>query len=367
MQVAQLFNLPLEASKSNGKLASMTTELLADTSFATIAPIFANHTHTAAILKTLNTISAEASRRVYGPNEREQIDSANTNTNTNTNANTSIEEPGQVAPYLAATLRNPQPLARIPTITRNTGNYPQLDERTRYTRGLTRSATRTARDLTGYEAHMLMRVTATSALAKPRAFRDALNIGGLQGPVVVIPTSDPRTLFVLGEPNTLKTANQAYSQFQRIPQSRGIHTPTATFSLIEEPDAFFTSASSVRLILQDTNQERIRLTSPNIQWRPKRFFLKSLDDLISYLRTKLAAVEPNASELRESTPADDEAVTSPRKRMCPPQTTEQEPQREQSSSAPPPLRANTTSDTVDMVDIAQTQHHPDNAAVTTSK
>ena len=206
-------------------------------------------------------------------------------------------------------------MGRIPTI-RN-GDPTNINririEATTYTHSLLESMTTTAEQLIGYEEHGIMQVTSNTRFPQPRSIRDARNIGGLWGPIVVVPVLKTNTVFLVGEPSNLANAGHAYKDLPQKTVSRGLRIPQADFTQLLDPKALFKTPAEIRLLLSDTKQERRLLGVPAINWKPKKHFIASLDKLIDNLRTKLRQVEPDAPKLRNEAPEDNVQVVTPPK------------------------------------------------------
>lgn len=133
---------------------------------------------------------------------------------------------------------------------------------------------RTASRLIGHEHHQAARITFTAPLRGPQHFRNALRKGGLNQPLLVVPTDDPRTFFLVGQPSHLQQVNAVYSRYANIVRNRIPNLPTITVS---EPATLVSFAS---ILPQSTALYRHELNKHNrlcdTTFGAKCFFLETL-------------------------------------------------------------------------------------------
>lgn len=178
-----------------------------------------------------------------------------------------------------------------------------------------------------------MKVKSRTNLQGPLAFRDALKIGRFPGPCCVIPSNRKDTLYIIEEPSHLLHADTAYNRFKLVANSCKNRAPDCEFTLIQNCDNHFESATDVRTILDPVRNERLRLADDRINCRPKTYIMRSLAQLAIRLLERLEKLEPNAPELlepRPSTHVGSAATTADRN----PQSTAQQ----QRHNLPDPIR-----------------------------
>ena len=184
------------------------SQVASSSTFQTVGAMFSNNTPFADVLRGLNRLSLTATETLH----------KHANVGTNEHNATMTRESGGLTenisadfpPYLRA-VRQPtrvHRLPRLPILTtaadpahNATTTQNQRDiELTR--RGMNRCM-RTANRVLGYEGHKIIRIQSESPMRGARHMREALNEGGFTGPSVVVPSSDPRILYILAQPRHL--------------------------------------------------------------------------------------------------------------------------------------------------------------------
>ena len=308
-RAAKLLDPTVVNPASPGSLARAFTRVASTSAFKIYAPTFGPASAYAEItrgLHALQTAAAKLAQTLPSP-----ADAPNPNPQSGNNrANTPNS-------FLQAAQTPPRSISHFPPLRPNSENPASLPANTRVTRQLQQRVDRTARALTGYEDHELMRVTLSSPISTTRALRTGLVTGGMSGPCSVIPTANPRIVYLLGEPQHLKTADPAYRIFKDTASARNNRLPEAAFALVNNVLEEFRTVAQMREILQKTREELERLANPLIKWAPKKYFLESLTEFAQILYDKLAECDNDAPELELPRPTSDSinrSVASSRKR-----------------------------------------------------
>lgn len=302
--VDSLLKIPSNQRSTGTAVSAAIARVTKAPAFMTTSMMFANGTPFAALLQALNTLSVNSTRK-----QLTALDTTNRTTAENTN-----ETP---APYLQA-IRKPAPLPRrLPVLTEQHDPTEEMPSPQLNPRAMAR-INRTASRVLGFKPHEMVRVTAAAPLDGPLHFRATLNEGRYPGPCVVLPTNNPRILYVLSEPRHLPLVRRAYDAVKRVAQN--IPLPDIEVSTPKPPAEFIEdSPQALNAAIKIAENEAIRLSEPTNKWAPRRHFIKSLRHMVHSLLPKLQAANPQDPlliEMQNATRAEEEENDRPRKRFA---------------------------------------------------
>ena len=326
MQVGLLLDLPKSPMAAKTQLTHHFTTLSQDATFGATASTYANHTFFAALLQNLNTLSVRASHALY-----RETDTPTPATPATTNAAEPPAPTESTAPYLRAVRQPPRRVNRLPPLP-----PPDTEEETTTgapqpplsTRGINR-ALRTATRMVGHERHKAARIKTSSPLRGPQHFRNALREGGLLQPVVVVPTDDACTFFLIGQPSHLARVQDAYARYVSIIRARMPNMPTIEVSELGDLHWFASTIPEHEEMYRQVSNERLRLDSTT--FGAKRFFMQTLLDEASSIIRKLSTLNSQHPMIRRH--ADTLAILNQTSAQTEQQTGPQ-PQQEQTQRAP---------------------------------
>lgn len=108
----------------------------------------------------------------------------------------------------------------------------------------------------------------------PTTFRNALRKGGLNQPLVAVPTDYPRTFFLVGQFSHLHQVSAAYNRYANVVRSRIANLPTINVSESAPLVSFAINLSESKTLYRQMQNENNRLYDTT--FAGKRYFLETL-------------------------------------------------------------------------------------------